>query len=219
MNSHSEENYLKAIYKLLEKEDVVYTGDIAAKISTRASSVTDMLRKLSRKGLVNYRKYNGVTLTPEGKKIALKIIRKHRLWEMFLVEKFSFGWDEVHEVAEQLEHIESEKLVLQVDKVLNYPKFDPHGDPIPDAKGKISFPQYRQLSQTEEGASVIITGVVDHSDAFLRYLSRIPLSLGDKIRVNTLNSCDGSMQVSVKGKKQIFLSSQMAENILISHKK
>src|SRR5688572_30568010 len=188
MNFLTEENYLKIIYKILESSPVVYTNDIASRANTRAASVTDMLRKLSKKKYINYKKYNGVTLTPMGKKVALNIIRKHRLWEMFLVEKLGFGWDEVHEVAEQLEHIHSDKLVEQVEKALNYPKFDPHGDPIPDKNGKIVIQKSLLLSQLKKNEECLMTGVIDHSRQFLQYLDTVGIRLGNSFRVKEVAS-------------------------------
>src|SRR5688500_18567354 len=160
MNSFTEENYLKAIFKLLEGDDeAVTTNAIAEKMNTRAASVTDMLKKLSEKKLINYKKYQGVTLTSSGKKIALNIIRKHRLWEVFLVEKLNFKWDEVHDIAEQLEHINSDTLIERIDKFLNYPKFDPHGDPIPDINGKFQSNKSVLVSELKLNSVGIMTGV------------------------------------------------------------
>ncbi|HSH64991.1 MAG TPA: metal-dependent transcriptional regulator, partial [Bacteroidia bacterium] len=184
MHSFTEENYLKAIYKLIERKgDVVTTNAIAESIKTKAASVTDMLKKLADKKLIHYQKYQGVTLTEKGEKVALSIIRKHRLWEMFLVEKLEFRWDEVHDVAEQLEHINSDKLVEQLDKFLNFPKTDPHGDPIPDAKGKLKTPKSFPLSKFNKNDNCLITGVIDHSPAFLQFLDNSGISLGDEIKV------------------------------------
>lgn len=217
MNSLTEENYLKAIYKLLEHEAVVYTNDIAASMKTKAASVTDMLRKLAKKKLINYQRYNGVTLTASGRKVALNIIRKHRLWEMFLVEKLGFKWDEVHEVAEQLEHINSEKLVEQVEKILNYPKFDPHGDPIPDKNGKLREKKSMLLSEVKKHASCRMTGVVDHSIHFLRYLDKTGIALGKEIRVKDVAEYDRSFIISIN-KKEFFISNEVAKNILVTKK-
>ena len=148
MNSFTEENYLKEIFKLMEQQGTdVSTNSIAEKLGTKAASVSDMLKKLSDKKLINYQKYQGVSLSPKGKKVALGIIRNHRLWEVFLVEKLNFKWDEVHEMAEELEHINSKEMVQRLDKYLGFPKFDPHGDPIPDGNGKIGTQKSRILSQ------------------------------------------------------------------------
>lgn len=220
MHSFTEENYLKAIYKLLEqKQEPVTTNAIAEKIQTKAASVTDMLGKLSAKNLIHYKKYQGVTLTEAGKKVALNIIRKHRLWEMFLVEKLGFQWDEVHEVAEQLEHVHSEKLVKQVDKFLNYPKFDPHGDPIPDESGRISDKKSVCLSEVEEDEHVIVTGVVDHSSNFLRYLGSSGIIVGNSIKVKKIQPYDRSFFIQTSKRKNLFMSKDVAKNILVMKKK
>lgn len=215
MHSLTEENYLKAIYKLIEQEgDVVTTNAIAEKMSTKAASVTDMLKKLSDKKLIHYQKYQGVTLTLKGEKAALNIIRKHRLWEMFLVEKLDFKWDEVHDVAEQLEHINSDKLIEQIDKFLNYPKVDPHGDPIPDAKGKLNIPKSHLLSKFNKNDVCIMTGVVDHSAAFLQYLDRSGITLGNEIKIKEIIAFDRSLQITINKGTSIFISNEVAKNIL-----
>jgi DtxR family transcriptional regulator, Mn-dependent transcriptional regulator len=216
MNSFTEENYLKAIYKLIEKDgEVVTTNAIAEKINTKAASVTDMLKKLSVKKLINYQKYQGVTLTNKGEKTALDIIRKHRLWEMFLVEKFNFKWDEVHDVAEQLEHIQSEKLIAELDKFLNYPKTDPHGDPIPDSKGKLHVQRSKLLAQFGKDDTCVMTGVVDHSSSFLQYLDKIGLKLGNEIKINEIIEFDKSLQILINKKNTLFISNDVAKNILV----
>lgn len=215
MNSFTEENYLKAIYKLIEQVDSeVSTNAIAEKMSTKAASVTDMLKKLSDKKLINYQKYQGVTLTSKGEKVALSVIRKHRLWEMFLLEKLDFKWDEVHDVAEQLEHINSDKLIEQIDKFLNYPKFDPHGDPIPDANGKIQAQKSKSIAHYIKNDVIVMTGVVDHSAAFLQYLDKTGLALGDEIKIKEVVFFDRSLQIIVNKKSTIFISNDVAKNIL-----
>jgi DtxR family Mn-dependent transcriptional regulator len=216
MHSFTEENYLKAIYKLIEHSgDTVTTNAIAEKMNTKAASVTDMLKKLSDKKLINYRKYQGVTLSNKGEKVALSIIRKHRLWEMFLVEKLSFKWDEVHDIAEQLEHINSDKLIEELDKFLNYPKTDPHGDPIPDAKGKVKLHKSTPLSTFNKNDMCIITGVIDHSPAFLRFLDSSGISLGDEIKLKEVIAFDRSLQITVNKQHAIFISNHIAKNILV----
>ena len=215
MTSFTEENYLKSIYKLIEMEgDAVTTNAIAKKVNTKAASVTDMLKRLSDKKLINYQKYQGVTLTAKGEKVALNIVRKHRLWEMFLVEKLDFKWDEVHDVAEQLEHINSAKLIEQIDKFLNYPKLDPHGDPIPDSKGKLQIQKSQLLSKFSEKDICIITGVVDHSPKFLQYLDKSGITLGSEIEIKELVEFDRSLQITINKRKTIFISNDVAKNIL-----
>jgi DtxR family Mn-dependent transcriptional regulator len=216
MHSFTEENYLKAIYKLIaHKRDTVTTNAIAEKMNTKAASVTDMLKKLSDKKLINYRKYQGVTLSDKGEKIALSIIRKHRLWEMFLVEKLDFKWDEVHEVAEQLEHINSDKLIEQLDRFLNFPKNDPHGDPIPDAKGKVKLHKSVPLSTFNKNDTCIMTGVIDHSPAFLRFLDSSGIAMGNEIKLKEVVAFDGSLQITVNKQHTIFISNHIAKNILV----
>ena len=219
MNSLTEENYLKGIYKLAGLENgAVTTNAIAEKMNTKAASVTDMLKKLSDKKLINYEKYQGVTLTKKGEKIALNIIRKHRLWEMFLVVKLGFSWDEVHDLAEQLEHINSEKLVEQIDKFLNYPKFDPHGDPIPDSNGKLQIQKSQLLSTFKKNSVCMVTGVVDHSPAFLQYLAKTELTLGSTLKINEVNDFDRSLQLTISKGKPFFISNEVAKNILVTAK-
>lgn len=219
MNSLTEENYIKAIYKLIEADgDTVSTNAIAEKMNTKAASVTDMLKKLHSKKLINYQKYQGVSLTGKGEKVALTIIRKHRLWEMFLVEKLDFKWDEVHDVAEQLEHIDSDKLIEQIDKFLNYPKVDPHGDPIPDAQGKLSITKSQPLSKYNKGETCVMTGVVDHSTAFLQYLDKMEIALGNEIKIKDIVPFDKSLQIIVNKGQGIFISNEVAKNILVKIK-
>jgi DtxR family Mn-dependent transcriptional regulator len=216
MHSFTEENYIKAIYKLLENgEETVNTNAIAEKMRTKAASVTDMLKKLAFKKLINYQKYQGVSLTNKGEKAALNIIRKHRLWEMFLVEKFNFKWDEVHDVAEQLEHIQSDKLIEELDKFLNFPKVDPHGDPIPDAKGKLYLRKSKPISQFEKNDTCIMTGVVDHSPAFLQYLDKAGFELGNEIKIKDVVEFDKSLLIIVNKKNTFFISHDVAKNILV----
>ena len=220
MNSFTEENYLKAIYKIAEMgEGAISTNDIARKLNTTAASVTDMLKKLAKKKFIKYKKYQGLSMTDSGKKIALGIIRKHRLWEMFLVKVLKFKWDEVHDIAEQMEHIQSEKLVQHIDKVLNFPKFDPHGDPIPDVNGKMIIPKEKSvlLAEVKEGKQHVITGVVDHSRSFLQLLDKSGILLGSKVKVKAVQPYDKSLSILLNGKKNLFISSQIAKNILVSN--
>ena len=180
----SEENYLKAIYHLSKHGSVsVSTNAIAKKINTKASSVTDMLKKLSEKELVNYIKYQGVSLTESGKRTAANVIRKHRLWEVFLEDKLNFSWDEVHDIAEELEHIKSEKLIDKLDNFLGNPTHDPHGDPIPDKEGNIQKYQKIVLSQVNESVECVCVGVKDSSSQFLKYLDKNEIALGTLIHI------------------------------------
>jgi DtxR family transcriptional regulator, Mn-dependent transcriptional regulator len=217
MNSFTEENYLKAIFKLLEKgEKTVSTTAISERMNTKAATVTDMIKRLAEKKLINYQKYQGVSLTEKGKTIAVSIIRKHRLWEVFLVEKLNFRWDEVHDIAEQMEHINSEKLVDRMDSFLNYPKFDPHGDPIPDAKGVFNRKKSLLLAEINAGQRCTMTGVVDHSANFLQYLDRVGLSIGKEITLIEIISFDKSIQIQINGKEKVSLSYEVAKNLLVN---
>jgi DtxR family transcriptional regulator, Mn-dependent transcriptional regulator len=213
-----EENYLKAIFNLsLETEDKVTTTSIAEEISTTPGSVTDMIKKLSGKKLIKHEKYQGVKLTAEGEKIALAIIRKHRLWEVFLVNTLEFSWDEVHEIAEQLEHIRSDKLTEKLDKFLGHPSTDPHGDPIPDMNGKIKSLKNIPLSRLQKGQSGVFTGVKKSDPELLRYLDKMKIELGRKLLVTDVIEFDGSIQIDSKG-KQLMVSKQIADNLLVEKK-
>lgn len=212
----AEENYLKAIYHLSDGgKSSVSTNDIASEIKTKPASVSDMLRKLSEKGLIAYRKYYGVQITEEGKKHALEVIRKHRLWEVFLVDKLSFAWDEVHEVAEQLEHIKSPLLIQRLDEFLNYPKFDPHGDPIPNEFGDVKAKPRIALNEMEIDRTGQIVAVKDSSASFLRYLDKVGAYIGARIKVLDKVEFDGSLEILVDQKKTLFMSKDVAANILV----
>jgi DtxR family Mn-dependent transcriptional regulator len=214
--SQSEENYIKAIYALSHEHGKdIATNDLAEKMSTKASSVTDMLKKLTDKELLKYKKYQGCSLTFLGKQVALGIVRKHRLWEVFLVDKLQFGWDEVHEIAEQLEHIQSVQLTNRLEEFLGFPKVDPHGDPIPNREGEFAeIPQRTVLSQVDIGKSGIVMGVEDGEVSFLKYLNKIGLTLGITILVEDKLDFDGSLLISMNG-KQIQFSKVVASKISV----
>ncbi len=215
MFSQAEENYLKSIYTLeKESETDVSTNLIANKMQTQPSSVTDMLKKLAAKQLVIYKKYQGVYLTENGKKVALKVIRKHRLWEYFLVKKLNYNWDEVHEIAEQLEHVKSDTLIDNLDKFLRFPKFDPHGDPIPDKNGKIMLIKTVNLSKLKVGQRGILDSLKDSSDVFLKYLNKKNLALRDRIKVIDIEPFDSSIHIETKT-HQLVISKKVAENLNI----
>ncbi len=215
MFSQSEENYLKAIYSLeIDLKDSINTNLIAEMMETKASSVTDMIKKLDSKNLVIYEKYKGVNLTAEGRKVALSIIRKHRLWETFLVEKLNYSWDEVHDIAEQLEHIQSKDLVNRLDEFLEFPTSDPHGDPIPDKDGKIVYKQKSLLSNFEHNKTCIVVGVKDSSTSFLKFLEKVQINLGSTITILSMEDYDNSYTIEILG-KEINISNQIAKNIFI----
>jgi DtxR family Mn-dependent transcriptional regulator len=214
--SFTEENYLKVIHRLSEAtQEDISTNAVAEQMQTKAASVTDMLRKLADKGWVNYQKYQGVRLSPTGEKIALSIVRKHRLWELFLVEKMGFNWDEVHEIAKQLEHIESDELVNKLDEYLGFPKTDPHGDPIPNKDGILPELAYSQLSEIKANKTCKLMGVAQDSTVFLQLLTKLNLSLGAKLDIQEINEFDRSIFVSINDAAPIFISHEVAKNILV----
>jgi DtxR family Mn-dependent transcriptional regulator len=211
----SEENYLNAIYHLESgSKKGIRTNAIAKSLETKASSVTDMIKKLSEKEVVLYIKYQGVTLTEFGRKTAANIVRKHRLWEVFLVEKLNFSWDEVHDVAEQLEHIKSPKLINQLDALLGFPTHDPHGDPIPDKEGNVNTIDKILLSTLHKDESGFCVGVNDSSSEFLRFLDKKKITLGKKITVLEKEDFDDSLSIEIDGKK-LSISKKIANNLYI----
>ena len=217
MLSYTEENYLKAIYRLSEGGlKAVLTNEIAESMSTKAASVTDMIKKLSSKNLLSYEKYYGAKITKHGKSQALSVIRKHRLWETFLVEKLHFNWDEVHDVAEQLEHIQSPLLIEKLDEFLGYPTADPHGHPIPDKDGKVPSMKLIPLSESVINKKAVVRSVKDGSPSFLQYLSKIGIYIGAKIAILDKIEFDSSLEVIIDNKTRIFISRDAAENLLIT---
>lgn len=215
--SFTEENYLKEIYKLSQRaENGVSTNALAERLDTKASSVTDMIKKLALKKLVDYKKYQGVTLTEKGQAIAVDIIRKHRLWEVFLVEHLGFGWDEVHEVAEELEHINSDTLVDRLDKFLGHPKYDPHGGPIPDSEGIFPAPKRVKLDELAIGKSTKVMGITEHSESFLAYMRKIGLDLGVEFQLKERHDFDRSVEIELNG-KPVQLSQEVAKNIFVAN--
>lgn len=215
MHSLAEENYLKTIYHLSEGGNLtVSTTALAEALQMRPASVTDMIKKLSGKKLITHEKYYGVTITRTGKADALAIIRKHRLWETFLVDKLKFSWDEVHEVAEQLEHIQSALLMEKLDAFLGYPTADPHGHPIPDAQGKLPESNQQPLSESAE-TDTRVQAVRRGTPSFLQYLSQIGIHLGAHLEVVNRVPFDGSVEVRVNGNNTVVLSREAADNILV----
>ncbi len=213
--SYVEENYLKAILKLSGAPDgIVSTNAIAAQLSTSAASVTDMLKKLSDKELIAYQRYKGAALSDEGQRIATTLVRKHRLWEVFLVQSLGMTWDEVHDIAEQLEHIQSDALIECLDDFLGHPKFDPHGDPIPNAEGKYTVRAQIPLSKLTEGQQGIVIGVREDETAFLKHLNEKGLIPGKAIKVLTNDAYDNSIRL-VTEDRELHLSGKVAGNIMI----
>lgn len=214
----SEENYLKAIYHLeLVANSGISTNAIAKQLNTKASSVSDMIKKLSDKEVVVYKKYKGVVLTSKGKKVAANIVRKHRLWEVFLVEKLNFSWDEVHDVAEQLEHIKSPKLINQLDAMLGFPTQDPHGDPIPDKDGNINAIEKSLLSTLQKNESGVCVGVDDSSSEFLQFLDKKGITLGKNIMVLEKEEFDNSFLIQIEEEK-LSISNKIANNLYVQKK-
>ncbi|HCL07524.1 MAG TPA: iron-dependent repressor [Flavobacteriaceae bacterium] len=215
MATLSEENYLKAIFHLSKYDKTaVSTNAIAQKMETKASSATDMIKKLFEKGLIDYQKYKGVKLTENGRFAAVSVIRKHRLWEVFLVDKLRFSWDEVHEVAEQLEHIKSKKLTRELDAFLEFPTEDPHGDPIPDTNGNMPSSQKLLLAKVKQLQRCICVGVKDSTPKFLQYLDKHKIALGTEITVLSRESYDESMAVKINN-IQRSISKEVAHNLFV----
>lgn len=217
MLSITEENYLKALFKLTCEEPgklEVGTNEIAAQLQVKPATATDMLKKLKEKKLIDYEKYGKSALTKKGKKIAVEIVRKHRLWETFLFEKLGFTWDEVHEVAEQLEHIKSSKLIDRLNKFLAYPKFDPHGDLIPQLDVEFKAPEKITLNEISVGEICTVVGVNDHSSEFLLYVDSIGIAINKPVKVISLNTFDELLEIEIKGKKTV-LSKTLASKFFV----
>ena len=215
--SYTEENYLKGIFKLtIEMADKTEAGtnEIASHLGIKPASVNDMLKKLKDKKLIHYERYGKSSLTKEGKKRAIEIVRKHRLWETFLHEKLAFNWDEVHEVAEQLEHIHSPKLVDKLDKFLDFPEFDPHGDPIPDKQGRLKIQRRKTLSDVSVGNKCKMVAVKDNSSSFLQYVVKVGLGINNEIKVLSRQEYDSITVIEVNGRRS-SVSQKFAENIFV----
>ena len=217
MHSLTEENYLKTIYHLTQKGvDKITPTALAEKMRINAASVVDMIKKLSDKKLISYDKRKGAKLTTQGNKVALDIVRKHRLWEAFLLEKLGYSWDVVHEIAEQLEHIKHVELADRLDKFLGYPEYDPHGDPIPNSKGEIPKTANTLLSEIEKGKSCQVTAVRDTSVVFLQYLEQLSIKIGTKIKVFEKIQFDGSMVIQIGKDVKKTVSKKFADNLMVS---
>ena len=214
--SASEENYLKTIFHLQIKDDNVTTNELAEKLQAKPASITDMMKKLKSRKLVNYQPYQGFWLTAEGKKVALSIIRRHRLWEFFLAEKLKFNWDEVHEVAEQLEHVSNKKLIDKLDEFLAYPKFDPHGDPIPDTNGKMETGKQINLSELPVNRAARVCFIANQSESLLEYLNEKKINFGASIIVKRKFSYDNSLEIKLDN-KLLTISDQFPKNIFVKY--
>jgi DtxR family Mn-dependent transcriptional regulator len=213
--SVAEENYIKSVYHLQQQFNRVSTNHLAEALQTQPASVTDMMKKLLNKKLVHYEPYRGVKLSSNGRKVALQIIRKHRLWEYFLVHTLGFGWEEVHEVAEQLEHVNSPKLIEHLDRFLGHPPFDPHGDPIPDQQGKITFRERLPLLDQPIGQLLEITGVGNESPSLLEMLKHHQIRLGIRLKMLRKFSFDGSVEVVIETAQPVIISKALADCLLV----
>lgn len=213
--SVTEENYIKAIFHLQQEAGNVSTNELAAELHTKPASVTDMLKKLKAKKLLSYERYKGVRLSVEGKKLALGIVRKHRLWEYFLVNTLQFGWDEVHEVAEELEHISSKKLIEKLDNFLGSPRFDPHGDPIPDSQGKMSIQQQINLIDLSVNKMAEVSGVGSQSTELLELLKHKHIGIGTKLEVKRKFNFDHSIEIKIKNQNAFTISQQLAQALFV----
>jgi len=214
--TQTEENYIKEIFKLSEKQEgYISTNAIADAKQTTAASVTDMVKKLAAKGYVDYVIYTGSKLTDNGNEIAKTIVRRHRLWEVFLVKKLNFSWDEVHYLAEQLEHVQSEALTERLDHFLDYPKVDPHGDPIPDSTGHIDYINTQKLNELKNNDEAVLLGVSDHSSEFLHYLDRVNITLGSKVKIIEIYSFDESIHILLNDSKDLIVSKQIAKHLYV----
>lgn len=213
--SSSKENYLKAIFHLQQEQSSVSTNALAQALQTRAASVTDMLKKLKDQKLLQYEKYKGVKLTAEGKKVAILIIRKHRLWECFLVNKLGFGWEEVHEVAEELEHISSKKLIDKLEEFLDFPQTDPHGDPIPDGHGRLRQDKQVGLIDLPLNTTASICNIGDQSSEIMELLNHRSLRLGTKLEVKKRFSFDNSLEIKIKNQPPFTISEHLAKNLFV----
>lgn len=215
--SSSKEDYIKAIFHLQEEDAIVTTNALARHLETKAASVTDMLKKLKMQKLLLYEKYKGFKLSPEGRKMALQIIRKHRLWELFLVKKLHFGWEEVHEVAEELEHISSKKLIERLDEYLGFPKSDPHGDPIPDSHGKVPVKKQMNLAEVKLNMPAVVSNIGDQSTEMLELLRHKGLGLGTKVEVKKRFAFDNSIELKIKNLPAITISGSVAKNVFVTN--
>lgn len=211
----SEENYIKRIYHLQQETGLVNTNSLAAEMQTRAASVTDMLKKLKGKKLLQYERYKGFKLNDAGKKAALDVVRKHRLWEYFLVEHLKFDWDKVHPIAEELEHIGSVELVQRLDNFLGNPLFDPHGDPIPDKNGKITVIKQQSLSEISFKKNVTVSSVRNQTEQMLDMLKHYHIALGTQLTVLKRFEFDGSLEIKVLKQNACIISEQVAKNIFV----
>ena len=215
MYSLVEENYLKSLLTLSHEKDEVNVNELSKQLGIKMPTVTNMMKKLAAKKLVHYESYKPLRLTEKGKKEAALIIRKHRLTEMYLVEKMGFGWEQVHQIAEQIEHIQSPEFFEKMDELLGFPKLDPHGSPIPDKQGKIIWKAYSKLSECKIGDTVKLVAVINTSDEFLKMLNSRDIRLGLVLKIKSVESFDGSMVISYARNTSLSLSQMVCERLLV----
>ena len=217
MYSPTEENYLKALLNLADEKGEVSVNDLSKRLSISMPTVNSMVKKLAEKDLLHYESYKPLRLTEKGEKSAALIIRKHRLTEMYLVEKMGFGWEQVHHIAEQVEHVQSEEFFEKIDELLGYPTVDPHGSPIPDKNGVVEWLEYIKMSECKVGQQVELAAVTNSSKEFLNFLNGRSMQLGTKIKILSIEKFDGSFQVSYAGHKAEMLSKMVVDNLLVKN--
>jgi len=215
MNSLTEENYLKALFNIANKDGEVNVADLSKTLDLKMPTVTSMVKKLAKKKLVYYESYKPLRLTEKGKKEAGLIIRKHRLTEMFLVDKMKLGWEDVHDIAEQIEHLQSPVFFEKMDEMLGFPKIDPHGSPIPDREGKMVWKEYNKLSDCKPGQTVKLAAVINTSSEFLKFLTAREMRLGLKIKIKSIEPFDKSMVISYAKRQSETLSNVACERLLV----
>ena len=215
----SEENYIKSIYHLQQETGMVNTNSLATEMNTRAASVTDMLKKLKTKKILQYERYKGFKLNETGKKVALGVVRRHRLWEYFLVDKLGFEWDKVHPIAEELEHVSSDELIKRLERFLGNPSFDPHGDPIPDSNGKVPVIKQLNLAALPINQIVTVSSVSNQSQQMLEMLKHYHIGIGTKLSVVKRFEFDGSLEIKVVKKAACIISDQVAKNVFVHYGK
>mgnify|MGYP000436340356 FL=1 len=218
MASQTEENYLKALLHLVNEQGEISVTELSKRLKISSPTANSMIKKLAAKGWVNYKKYKPISLTAKGKKRAALIIRKHRLTEMFLVEKMNFGWEQVHPIAEQIEHVDSDLFFNRMDEILGFPSVDPHGSPIPDKNGDIKWKAYDKLSDCKTGDKVVLSGLMNSSTDFLAYLNSKELGLGTELTIESVETFDNNMSVFYGVDKREVFSKVVCDNLLVDKK-
>ncbi len=215
--SASKENYLKAVFHLQHEQSSVSTNALAQALLTKAASVTDMLKKLKAQRLLHYEKYKGVKLTTEGRRVAIVIIRKHRLWEYFLVQKLGFGWEEVHEMAEELEHVTSKKLIDRLEEFLGFPETDPHGDPIPNLQGRMPVSKQINLAELPVNSICMVCNIGDQTSDIMELLNHKNIRIGTKLEVKKKFTFDNSIEIKLRNQPVFIISNHLAKNLFVKY--